>query len=623
MAEEQITPKEGYIIDFISGEQVKATPEEVQATQVFSRILVEDYGYSKSQIQTRPQFRIKASPSDMEYRYPVDIVVFKTDEKERGQEYIVVECKKPTREDGIEQLKLYLKFSEAELGVWFNGENTHYIRKVVKDGRIFFDENLLNIPAKGQRLEDIGKFKKEDLIPTHNLKQKFVSIRNYLAGNAVGTTRDEEYARQIINIILCKLYDEKYTKPNEVLTFRAGINEPPIDIKKRITNRFKEAKRIYKDVLDDTDNITLDEKSLAYIVGELQPYSLMTAQRDVVGDAFEVFIHRALKGGQGQYFTPKNIVLAAIKIIDPGCDDKIIDPACGSGGFLIEGLKYLHKKVECLGKDLNWPDEMINEEKISKANINFCGIEKDTFLSKVVKAYMILMGDGKSGIFCEDSLNDPKDWNTKTRSRIQLGGFDVLLANPPFGAKIPVKGEKKLSQYALGHKWKYDKKDNNWIKTDKIKDSEAPQILFIDRCLDLVNEGGKLAIVVPDGVLCNPTDGYIVQEILSRAELIGLLDLPMSSFLPYTPTKTHVIFLKKTSTPRKDYRFFMSYAKTCGHDKRGREIDSDEISEIPDYLKELEKGNIDKPSHLGWYMRISELKDNILLPKYYNPDIQN
>lgn len=613
---------EGYIIDFISGEATKATPEEINAVQVYSRMLVDDYHYTKGQIQTHPQYRVKASPSDTEYKYPVDIVVFKTEEKKRGDEYIVVECKKPTREDGIEQLKLYLKFSDAELGVWFNGENTHYIRKYIKDGRIVFDENLVNIPANGQRLEDIGLYKKEDLRPTHNLKQKFIAIRNHLAGNAVGTTRDEEYARQIINIILCKLYDEKYTKPQDILTFRAGVGENPKDVKKRIIDRFKEAKQIYKDVLDDSDNITLDEKSLTYIVGELQAYSLMTAKRDVIGDAFEVFIHRALKGGQGQYFTPKNIVRAAIEILDPGCEDKIIDPACGSGGFLIEGLKYLHKKVEKMGEEMNWPEDMIKEEKISKANINFCGIEKDTFLSKVVKAYMILMGDGKSGIFCEDSLNEPKDWGAKTRTRIQLGGFDILLANPPFGAKIPVKGEKKLSQFPLGHKWKFDKKENIWVKSNKIKDSEAPQILFLDRCLDLVREGGKLAIVVPDGVLCNPTDGYIVQEMLSKSELIGLIDLPMSSFLPYTPTKTHIIFLKKTSTPRKDYKFFMSYAKTCGHDKRGREAISDEIAQIPSYLKKLEKGEIENPSHLGWYMKISDLKENILLPKYYNPDIQ-
>lgn len=138
----------------------------------------------------------------------------------------------------------------------------------------------------------------------------------------------------------------------------------------------------------------------------------------------------------------------------------------------------------------------------------------------------------------------------------------------------------------------------------------------------MVREGGKLAIVVPDGVLCNPTDGYIVQEILSKTELIGLIDLPMSSFLPYTPTKTHIIFLKKTANPRKNYQFFMSYAKTCGHDKRGREIASDDISEIPNYLEKLKNGGIKSPSHLGWYMKINDLQDNILLPKYYNPDIQ-
>lgn len=141
------------------------------------------------------------------------------------------------------------------------------------------------------------------------------------------------------------------------------------------------------------------------------------------------------------------------------------------------------------GKEFNWPQDEINNEKIAKANINFRGIEKDTFLSKVVKAYMVIMGDGKSGIFCEDSLEFPQNWQTKTQSNIQLGTFDILLANPPFGAKIPVKGEKKLSQYPLGYKWKYNSKIKLWEKS-KIKEKEAPQVLFIDRCLDFVREGG-------------------------------------------------------------------------------------------------------------------------------------
>ena len=607
------------ITDYISGLSVKATPEEVNAVQVFSKILVEDYHYPKECIQTHPQYRLKSSPSDTRYKYPIDIVVFKTPEKNRGEEYIIVECKKPTREDGVSQLKDYLKFSDAELGVWYNGESTHYIRKYFQDGHILFDEHIINIPQYNQRLEDIGLFKRSDLIQTHNLKAKFVAIRNYLAGNAVGTTRDAELARQMINIILCKLYDEKYTRPDDIVTFRAGISEKSENVAKRIKSRFEEAKATYKDVIDLNESIDLDDKSITYIVGELQNYSLMMAQRDVVGDAFEIFIHRVSKGDQGQYFTPKNVVRTAIRILDVDIDDKIIDPACGSGGFLIESLKYLHRKIDIKGKEFNWPQNEIDNEKIAKANINLRGIEKDRFLAKVAKAYMIIMGDGKSGIFCEDSLDFPHNWQAKTQTNIHLDSFDILLANPPFGAKIPVKGEKKLSQYPLGHKWKMD--NGKWQRLEKIKEHEAPQVLFIDRCLDFVREGGRLAIVLPDGVLSNPTDGYIVQHILERAEIIGLIDLPMSTFLPYTPTKTHLVFLKRTNAPRKDYQFFMSYAKTCGHDKRGREIYEDEISLIPEYIKSIDKHSTH--SHLGWKMRISDLVNNILLPKYYNPDIDN
>ena len=614
------TPKNGYIFDYISGLEVKATPEELEAVQVFCKMLVEDYGYPKNCIQVHPQFKVKASPSDSSYKYSVDIAVFKNSEKNRGDEIIVVECKKSTREDGLEQLKHYLSFSEAYIGVWFNGNSTHYVRKYIQDGHICFDEALVNIPHYGQRLEDIGLFKRKDLKPVHNLKSKFISIRNHMAGNAVGTTRDEEFARQIINIILCKIYDEKYTRPEDVVSFRAGVNEKPDTVAQRLIARFNEAKITYRDVLDDSDVIDLDSKTLTYIVGELQSYSLLSAQRDVVGDAFEVFIHGALKGGQGQYFTPKNVVKAAIQILDIETEDKIIDPACGSGGFLIEGLKYLHKKIEVLGESLNWPAREIDDEKIDKANINFRGIEKDKFLAKVVKAYMVIMGDGKSGIFCEDSLEFPHNWQSKTQSNVHLASFDVLLANPPFGANIPVKGESKLSQFPLGHKWKLDKKTNTWIQ-GAVKDREAPQILFLDRCLDFVKEGGRLAIVLPDGVLSNPTEGYIVQHLLTRTELIGLIDLPMSTFLPYTPTKTHLIFLKRTDNPRKDYSFFMSYAKSCGHDKRGREVSEDEIALIPEYIKHLDEHQTH--SHLGWRMRLSDLRDNVLLPKYYNPDIDN
>ena len=184
--------KAGYIIDFISGEEVKASPEEVEAVQVFSKQLVEDYGYSKRNIQTRPQYRVKQRPSGGK-EFPVDIVIFTSENHTFDNEYIIVECKKKNRKDGKKQLEDYLHFSKAYLGVWFNGEERLFLRKVEKEGKICFEE-IPNIPQFGQRVEDIGKFKRKDLKPTHNLKATFKAIRNHLAANTVGATRDEVLA---------------------------------------------------------------------------------------------------------------------------------------------------------------------------------------------------------------------------------------------------------------------------------------------------------------------------------------------------------------------------------------------------------------------------------------------
>ncbi len=193
--------KEGYLIDFISGQEVKATPEEVEAVQIFAKQLVEDYNYPKEHIQTRPQFKVKARPSDTKKEYPVDIAVFLSDKKQENEVYIIVECKKKDRKDGKTQLQDYLRFSKSSLGVWFNGEERLFLRKFEKAERIEFEE-IPNIPQYRQRVEDIGKFRKKDLKPTHNLKAIFKSIRNHLAANRVGATRDEVLAQQLINLKL-------------------------------------------------------------------------------------------------------------------------------------------------------------------------------------------------------------------------------------------------------------------------------------------------------------------------------------------------------------------------------------------------------------------------------------
>ena len=578
----------GYIIDYISGLEIKATPEELDAVQVFTKQLVEDYSYPKEYIQTRPQFRVKVRPSDIKKEYPVDIAVFSNDEKQEDDIYIIIECKKKNRKDGKTQLQDYLRFSKAFLGVWFNGEERVFLRKIEKDGRIEFEE-IPNIPIYGQRVEDIGKFRRKDLKPTHNLKATFKAIRNHLAANTVGATRDEVLAQQLINLIFCKIYDERFTEPNDMITFRAGVGEESKVIKERILDLFDKVKRKYKEVLDYNDTITLDANSVAYVVGELQNYCIIEAERDIVADAFETFIGHALKGGQGQFFTPRNVVKMMVDILDPDDEDLIIDPACGSGGFLIKALRHVWRKLDIEGEKYHWNKSNLQEEKMEVALNKIRGIDKDYFLSKVAKAYMAIIGDGKSGIFNEDSLERPDNWHDKTRLKVDMGKFSVLLTNPPFGSKIPVRGEDKLKQFDLGHKWKQDKETGEWEK-GKLKDKEAPQILFIERCLQLLKDNGRMAIVLPDGIYGNNQLGYIRSYLMKQARIVAVIDVPVETFMPNTATKTSIMILQKSNNIPVDYPVFMCIAETCGHDRRGNIKDDDDILNIPN---EFRKWSVD------------------------------
>ena len=570
---------ESKIVDYISGLEVKATPEEVEAVQVFSRQLVEDYGYSKDQISTHPQHRVKSSPSDTSGKYPVDIAVFLNNNKNEDDIYIIVECKKKNRKDGRGQLEDYLRLSRATLGVWFNGEERFFIRKYEKGGKVLFEE-IPNIPILGQRIEDIGKFKRSDLKTTHNLKAIFKSIRNYLAANTVGATRDEVLAQQLINLIFCKLYDEKFTAPDQIVKFRAGVSESSKEVEKRILDLFNEVKTTQPEVFDEQDSITLDTNSIAYVVGELQNYSLMNSSRDVVADAFETFIGHALKGGQGQFFTPRNVVKMIVDILKPTETDKIIDPACGSGGFLVDALKFVWDIAEDKYKKLGWREGQIEKKKLEIATNNFRGIDKDYFLSKVAKAYMNLIGDGTTGIFCEDSLENPNNWKQETQNKIQLGTFDLLLTNPPFGSKIPVIGEEKIKQFDFGYKWKFDEKANVWTKTNKLKEREEPQVLFIERCLSLLKDGGKMAMVLPNGILGNEQEEYLRDYINQRGNLFAIVDLPFETFSPNVTIKTSVLFIQKGKSKDKQKELFISINKDCGHDKKGRPTENDDIPKV-------------------------------------------
>lgn len=618
--------REGYLIDYISGQELKATPEEIQAVQPFVKKLCEDYGYPMDHIQTRPQWHVKARPSDTKKEYPVDIAVFSSNVHSDENIFMIVECKKKSRKDGRSQLEDYLKFSNAFLGVWFNGEETLYIRKYYKaNGTVNFIE-IPNIPLFGQRIEDIGLFKRRDLKRTHNLKSVFNSIRNYLAANNTGITLDTEFVSQIINLIFCKIYDERFKRPDDMVDFRAGIDENVEDVSKRIVSIFGLVKAKYPDVFTASDVITLSDSSIAYIAGELQQYCLVESERDVIADAFETFISPSLRGGQGQFFTPRNVVKLLVSLVNPGRKDRLIDPACGSGGFLIESLRHVWNQVQKEGQELGWPDREIFADQQEIAIKNFRGIDKENFLSKTTKAYMAILGDGRGGIFCENSLENMKKWSIKAQTQIVAGSFNVVLTNPPYGSKLKIDDQSILKQYDLGHQWKTLKGEKASVKTEKPLSDQTPQVLFIERCLELLAPGGRLGIVAPESMFCNPSHKYIMNYVEQHARIDAVISMPENLFQPHTHAKTCVVLMTKFGTQNHqvdpEHKIFMAVAKWCGHDSRGLEIPYDDIPLIQDRYEKFKSGVELSYDHLGFTVKQKEIVDSIYLPIYYNPEIQ-
>jgi type I restriction enzyme M protein len=611
------------IQDYISGLEIASTPEEVHATQLFARILVEDYGYPKSNIRTRPQWHVKARPSDTKNKYPVDIAIFDGTDHHDDHLNIVVECKKPTRKDGRKQLEDYLRLSRASMGVWFNGSEKLFIRKNETASGISFHD-IPNIPKYGERLEDVGLYRRENLIPAKNLKSIFRTMRNFLAANAVGVTRDEVFAQQIINLIFCKIYDERFTKPTDVVKFRAGINESVDQVGKRIRSLFERVRQQYPDVIDNDDRIILDDTSLTYAVGELQLFSLVESDRDAIGEAFEVFIGPSLKGGQGQFFTPRNVVNLLVKMVDIQSSDIVVDPACGSGGFLIEALRSIWKSVETEGEALGWPQSEIDAEKQRKSIKSVKGIDKDYFLAKVAKAYMAIIGDGRGGVFCENGLEQTSSWANATQGDIRTGTFDVVLANPPFGKKLKITDQDILSNYKLGRKWTKDHKTEEFSFGSNMLDAQVPQTLFVERCLDLLKPGGRMGMILPESMLCNPSHRYVMQYIQSVARITAVVSFPEELFQPFTHAKACGVLIEKIPTDIENpHNIFMAATRWCGHDSRGLHIEYDDIPKVEENFEKYRREGLIGHDHLGFTMSSSEINSDVYLPKYYNPELED
>jgi len=525
-----------------------------------------------------------------------DIVVYK---KDKITPYIIIEVKSPNGKKGIEQLKSYLSAEGSEIGVWSNGkERVVLYRPYPKE----FQDSLSDIPRADQTIDDLFEIKKTwtELNP----KFDFVEIIKRMEELALAGSGANVF-EEIFKIIYAKLYDEKMAREqraNKEVLFRK-YREPEKTYEVINNELFIKAIREWPDTFEPSDRIKLSPARLNICVPFLENvrlFELGKGEMEIIDSAFEYLITEVSKGKKGQYFTPRHAIKMCVKMLNPKPDEYIIDPACGSGGFLLHAMYYAWDKLNTDAAKNNYASKYL------------FGLDFDDNMRRISQALMLIAGDGRHHIFKRDSL-DARDWQgiESEEARVALKpllakldnpseekenqityrklDFDILMTNPPFAGENPESG--LLRQYELA------KKDG------KLKSNVERHILFIERSLDAIRPGGRLAIVLPQGVLNNTNMEYIREWLFEKARILAVVGLHGNTFKPHAGVKTSVLFLQKWDEKEKllkDYPIFMAVSKKSGkdnsgdyiykkdaggnyvHDTRGRKVldhDLDEIAE--------------------------------------------
>ena len=622
---------DGKIRDYIDGKFRKDTPEEY-VRQTIEKRLVNEHKYKLEQI--RIEFRLKMGSG----RRSADIVIFPKDSPELTQDYakLIVECKNENvepknKKDGVDQLKSYMSVCpNCDWGMWTNGKYKEVLRKVKIEGRFEFQE-YNDIPPADGSLQDVDKPKRNTLKKAYedNLLMVFRTCHNHIYAND-GLQKQPAFF-ELLKLIFCKTLDEQNV--GKLLEFYVTSGERSnrdgqLTVKKRISKIFEKVKKQFPQIFEPNDEIKLQPRSLAWIVSELQPYSLLETHVDVKGKAYEELVGANLRGDRGEFFTPRNIMRMAVKMINPKPDEKICDTSCGTGGFLVMAMNRVIEQLKTEAEkdygnpESKWADHEKNtvRDRIKEiASSNFYGFDINPDLVKATKMNMVMNNDGSGNIYRNDSLLPPHEWELDLKKRLAealnieadsvknadtIEFFDVIVTNPPFGSKIPIKDGHILEQFQLGYIWRNEQYDTSgqtgWRKSSNLQSSAPPEQLFIERCLQFLKPGGRLAIVLPDSILGNPGLGYIRRWLLERTRIIASVDLHADTFQPGNGTQTSVLILQKKTQEEMNeerysgvinpYSIFMAMVEKVGHDRRGntlfkRDEDGNEIWEYPNVLE--------------------------------------
>jgi DNA methylase-type I restriction-modification system len=572
--------KEVYYVNCqIRDKDIKLTDEEL-VRQLYINKLINEYNYPKEKME------LEYSVSFGREKKRADIVIF--DKLATTSPYIIVELKKPKLKDGKEQLKSYCNATGAPIGVWTNGGQISFYHR--KDPNFF--EDLPNIPTFDEKLSDIlsERWTINDLISKDKLITEKKSLKDLILEmeDEVLANAGVDVFEELFKLIFTKLYDEMESGRNETryLEFR-NYGDTETELKDKIQKLFDKAKNKWDGVFLDGAKILLSPSHLSVCVSSLQDVKLFNSNLDVVDDAFEYLMSKSSKGEKGQYFTPRYVIDMCVKMLNPKSDETMIDTASGSCGFPVHTIFYVWKQI-LKEKGIEQSHLFTSQEKPTECtdyvNSNVFAIDFDEKAVRVARTLNLIAGDGQTNVLHLNTL-DYERWEdtTKTEDWIDTYNegwkklkklrttknsdysfeFDILMANPPFAGDI--KESRIIAKYELGKNAK-----------GKYQSKVGRDILFIERNLNFLKPGGRMAIVLPQGRFNNSSDKYIRDFITERCRILAVVGLHGNVFKPHTGTKTSVLFVQKWDDklcPKKeDYPIFFATMQEPSKDNSGDKI---------------------------------------------------
>ena len=602
----EIVLEDGQLVCSLTGRILKVTDKEL-ALQSMIDMLTLEYGFPPEDIER--EFTVKyVNEDDANRRTKIDLAVFNHgmahDEDNLCRAIVVAKDAKVKADDrskgAVATLSPVLTYTNCEFGCWTNGDDLQFLHRIIDDWGQIELESLSDFPANGQTLKDLEEAgdKATPRKPANeSLIKTFRRCHDYIYGNE-GKKKTAFW--ELLNLIFCKLYDEKQrfaiTNTSYRRRFWVGVKELNTEqgqaaVAARIKSIFDDLKSdsIYSDVFDGNEMISLSNRGLAYVASEIAKYSFLDATVDVKGTAYETIVSNTLKQEAGQFFTPRNIIKCMVSMLDPDENTRVLDPACGSGGFLVMVLDHVRRKIaQSIHPTLSdvWLEEKYNTPEVNDrvkeyAERMIFGFDFDPDLRKAARMNMVMAGDGHANIFNINSLEYPngqlpdvpliapkvkesiknsadKGFPFHTADNNAQGKFDMVFTNPPFGTKIEVE-QSIVDQYELGR-----------------MGYKAPEVLFIEACFNFLKPGGKMAIVLPDGILGNPNTENVRLWILNHFRLLASIDLPVETFLPQVGVQASLLFLQKKTAAEmlvpidnEDYDVFMAIVEQVGKDRRG------------------------------------------------------